>query len=130
MLGLALTRAKRTDTSRGSHEFDPSDIPLHRRCAAVPAAPLLFLVGSRRSAARSVPRPGSSSEPWALQSIGMPRTGANVLQQLSLRIEYRLVRVMALVAAVVFVVKAGTGRVNRTAGDHIRVHRRVDLVAL
>ncbi|MEA2161248.1 MAG: hypothetical protein QOD66_3628 [Solirubrobacteraceae bacterium] len=71
------------------------------------AAPLMFLVG--------VPALGYAigAASWiVLRAVGVAvdrhtNAGANVLQQLSLRIEYRLVRVMALVAATVFAVKAG-----------------------
>ena len=97
------------------------------------AAPLLFLVG--------VPALGYAigAAGWiVLRAVGVAvdrhaSAGANVLQQLSLRIEYRLARVLALVAAAGLAVKGGRrkgGRVNRTAGDHICVHRPVDLVAL
>lgn len=71
------------------------------------AAPLLFLVG--------VPALGYAigAASWILlRAVGVAvdrqaSAGANVLQQLSLRSGYRLVRVVALVAAVVFAVKAG-----------------------
>jgi hypothetical protein len=70
-------------------------------------APLLFLVG--------VPALGYAigAASWiVLRAVGVAvdrhaSAGANLLQQLSLRIEYRLVRVLALVAAAVFAVKAG-----------------------
>jgi hypothetical protein len=70
-------------------------------------APLLFLVG--------VPALGYAigAASWiVLRAVGVAvdrhaSACANVLQQFSLRIEYRLVRVLALVAAVVFALKAG-----------------------
>jgi hypothetical protein len=93
-------------------------------------APLLLLVG--------VPALGYAigAASWIiLRAVGVAvdrhaSAGANVVQQLSLRIEISA--------------RAGTGarcgrprgksrkgrRVSRTAGDHTRVHRPVDLVAL
>ena len=71
------------------------------------AAPLLFLVG--------VPALGYAigAASWVvLRAVGVAvdrhaSAGANVLQQVSLRIEYRLVRLVALVAAALFAATAG-----------------------
>lgn len=71
------------------------------------AAPLLLLVG--------VPALGYAigAASWiVLRVVGVAvdrhaRAGANVLEQVSLRIAYRLVRVLALVGAAVFALKAG-----------------------
>jgi hypothetical protein len=71
------------------------------------AGPLLFLVG--------VPALGYAigAASWiVLRAVGVAvdrhaSAGANVLQQISLRIEYRLVRVLALVTAAALAVKAG-----------------------
>jgi hypothetical protein len=71
------------------------------------AAPLLFVIG--------VPTLGYviGAGSWIVfRAVGVAvdrhaSAGANVLRQLSLRIEYRLARVLALVAAAVFALKAG-----------------------
>lgn len=56
--------------------------------------------GSQRSATRSVPRAGSSSEPWALPSIGMQARAPTWFSSYRSESKFRLVRVLALVAAV------------------------------
>jgi hypothetical protein len=71
------------------------------------AAPLLFLVG--------VPALGYAigAASWIVLRAGgvavdrHASAGANVLEQVSLRIAYRLVRVLALVGAAVFALKPG-----------------------
>jgi hypothetical protein len=85
-----------------THSLPPYDVVL-----VVLAAPLLFLFG--------VPALGYAigAASWiVLRAVGVAvdrraSAGANVLQQVSLRIEYRLVLVLALVAAAVLAAKAG-----------------------